>query len=430
MSLSKYVDNPYAKAALGVGEYIVNEYNARKRQRSGRSTSYASTGRRGMTRYQVAQRHNGVYRGGFNKPRPLKRIRFPCECKDERSDSLTVLPGNSGYVMHTSHPPRYVMRMIGMALVHKYFHDAGWQIESWSDAIGVYTAVNVLQAPGLGLYAWWKDTAEPNSVATLVVAALVSGDTYLDFADKIADGLTGLVTTSSTAFMLTKLQWRATDAAGVSLAGALWNPQEMFVTIAGKSILNLQNRTAAGDVGGALSKDNIYANPLIGKHYVFKGTGTLVRQIGYTSANTSASLVPDSTSGIYRTASNASPNNAPLADTLHQPPHGKFFTNCKGVIQVRLEPGAVKKSVAYHSQTHSLNQWLRACTPYLMVAADVANIQDQAYSFIGQSKMIGVEKLVDIGVANIVLAFERDAIYRSRLFFRPKNFTVATNVAL
>jgi hypothetical protein len=376
----------------------------------------------------------GHYQGKFVRPRKrVKKVKYPCIVKDERAVSAS--DPKCQYVVHASHPPKYVMRMIGMALTHKYFASNGIWIRNWEDAAGIPTGVGTSTTTNLRVVSVSQADANSSSDPDFTILATMGGsDSYLQFADKLSDGLINLVTNSSEDLFISSLQWRSTadpTNPDVNIAYQVWDATEINIEVYGKSMLNLQNRTRAGDTGDSSLTTSIYSNPLHGKHYHLKGNGARIRDLGVGSANTSAQFVTDSATGLVALGSQETILGLQAQDALSQPPLPNYFFNCSGSSYIRLEPGAIKQSTCYTTVTKTLNKWLRVYFSFLQSATTISSIGQYVTSGIGKSRCLGLEKVADMGSGNeIALAGERDATYMSRCWFKKRRFTASTNNAL
>ncbi|AGS36205.1 hypothetical protein [Circoviridae 9 LDMD-2013] len=317
-----------------------------------------------------------------------------------------------------------------MALLHKYFSSKGIWIQNWNEVAGLETGSTSGVAANLELYCWHQDAADAtgNPIRSLI-AALASVDSYLAFADKIGNGIVDKC--SAEDFHALKLQWAVSGVVDTNLGYAEWNADEVRITISGKSLVNIQNRTAAGDTAVSELTTSIYSNPLIGREYSYKGYGARIRDVGYRTSNESAQFVPDSLVGTVVVDATASFLNDNAKDSLKQPVLPNYFTNCMGSKRIRLEPGSIKQSTCYSTVTKSFNGWIKSVNSFIVGATTISGIGQFKQSGPGVGKIIALEKVADMGADNpISIAGERDAIYKSKCFMKKRKFTVPTNQPL
>jgi hypothetical protein len=376
--------------------------------------------------------YKGHYAGKFRRPsKKVKKVKWPCICKDERTTSASST--ECAYIVHGTHPTRYVMRMIAMSMIHKYFEQNGIWIQNWTANAGLHTGVGTVATINLTVVAEYQQRAESSSDPQyLTILTIVGTPSYLELADSLADGLVNLCTTVTEDLMVTKIQWKSngTGSTGTNMAFKLWDASEIRIDIYGKSMLNIQNRTTGGEGPGTGSKEttSIFANPLHGKHYLVKGFGARVKNLGVGVLSTSDQLVPSTLTGEVGIGSNATSFGAQAQDILKQPPLPNYFQNCIGSSYIRLEPGAIKQSTAYKTVSKTLNQWYRILHLQLQNVTTVGAIRQYGRTPIGLTRMIAMEKVANMGSTNpVVLAGERDAVYMSKLTFRKRRFTAPTN---
>lgn len=405
----------------------------------------------GMPIRRSAKRYSlGTYQGRFKaKKKVSKKVKFDCVCKDERALAAPSSVTKCTYALHCTHPPKYILRMIGMAIVHKYAQQCHVKIRNWTDyALMIINYGTGSSKPGFDIYAVYQERIGSSSVTqagdlkSIQLYTDNTADTWLAIADKIAEQLAVCVTEFANDIWFTQIQFRPKNLTTElqQLAVQVWDADDMYIEIKGTSHLQLQNRTPAGGGTDTASADNINANPLEGKLYEFNGTG--LRANYYDApARTSAStmqLVPDGTSGLLAFGSDDTNLTAPMQDALKQPPNAKFFKRVSRVGKIRLEPGAIKKSYLTDTVRMSFNGWIRRLYRYLSsgntlngTASTKGTASGALVKYIdmgiGKGAMVAMEKVADMGVSNILLPGERDAVYESRLYFKLKKFTVATN---
>jgi hypothetical protein len=391
---------------------------------------------------RVVMKRNSSYRGNFRRPRrrPTK-FRLPCVVKDERR----IVKGPTAecaYVLHCTHPAKYVMRMIGMAFVYEYFRQADFRISNWLDRVATTTG-NAIPATftnlPIQLRCWYQkgtSSADPTEPTGATLFNNNQSYTFLDMADEIANGLTNIIGANPQVYFIQFL-WTGGDVASPSaIAGTAakrWMADEMYIAVSGKSIVNIQNRTEGGNPDADDKAQNtlttsIYANPLIGKHYAGSGPGPRLRDISYTTQNQAYQFIGSSLSGLASFTASDTTLSPTLKDVMKQPPNGTYFKNCYSQTTIRIEPGAIKKSTVYKKVSHSLNNWVKHLQTSLDGAATVVNISTQPVHMPGAYRIIALEKVANIANnGQIVIGLEKDAVYMSGLRFRKRRSVPATN---
>lgn len=377
----------------------------------------------------------GHYHGRFKKPtKRVKRLSFPVVQKTEgtgfESDPSCV------YICHTTHPLKFVLKTIAMSMVHKYFAQCGIHIPTFKDPIGFQAAIGSVSKYNLAVATVHQGKPEGTSDATFTVVGDTTDPsiaTFEDFAIQIADGLcliyTNIASVETQPFF-TQIQWRATGVTDSTLSSRNWDATEIKIAISGKSMVNLQNRTAAGDTADTSLTTSIYANPLHGKHYKVSGNGVRIKNLGASAVtpNTSAQLACNQSNGFVSNGATSTDVNAAAQDVLKQPPAGNYFYRCSKTSYIRLEPGSIKQSTCYSVVTKSFNRWLRDMQPWLETAADLGSLNNFYTAALGETRLIALEKVADMSSGNpIEVGFERDGIVRGKLWFNKKRATAALN---
>ena len=385
--------------------------------------------RRGKAYPYVGQGH---YHGKFKAPfKRVKKVSYPVVQKTEHRDTET--DADCVYLIHATHPAKYVLKTLAMTMVHKYFQQCNVHIRSFADPIGFYTAVGSFAKFNLRCVVVFQ--GKPEAAAdpqfwTIADAQLAGVNTYEEFAIALADGLCGIYdnTTARHQPYITEVQWHCTGATGTTLQARNWDASEINIAISGKSLVNIQNRTAGGDVGASQETTSIYANPLHGKHYSIKGNGARIKHLGRDSTGTSVQLAVNQSNGCFSKGANDTDVGAQASDTLKQPPQGNYFHNCTKTGYIRLEPGSIKQSVCYAVVTKKLNRWLNDLKSLLETNSTLGALDNFQTFSMGETKMVALEKVADLGATNAVtIGFERDGIMRGRMWFSRKRFTAALN---
>jgi hypothetical protein len=379
----------------------------------------------------------GHYHGRFKKPRKvIRKQKYPVVQKTENSN--TVTDGNCVYLLHTSHPLKYVLKTMCMSMVHKYFEQQGIHIRSFDDVVGRTTGIGTQFAAPLKVQVVYQGNPQATANPTWVTVADISGTgaaTYTDLSILLADGLINLydATAGNKDLFIHQIRWlvdgaTATASSLMNLSTRFWDATEVRIAISGKSMCNIQNRTLAGDVADTALTTSIYANPLHGKHYSFKGNGARMKNLGEAVINTSGQFAPNQATGVVEVGALGTTFGAVAQDVLAQPPSGNYFYNCSKTSYIRLEPGSIKQSTCYAEVTKSFNQWLRGMYNYLETSSTLGGLDTFFSSSLGVSRMVALEKVADMGSGNdIALGYERDGIMRAKCWFRKRRHTAASN---
>jgi hypothetical protein len=187
---------------------------------------------------------------------------------------------------------------------------------------------------------------------------------------------------------------------------ALMNLENVKMTITSNSVLTLQNRTAGETAAaGDLSADRVDNQPMQGKIYNFKhadprfrantlgGTGLLQPDTNFLSrmANTGLDIIRS-----------AQINVAPANIDFQEPPPAHCWNNIEGVVNVKLQPGSMKKTMIGHVYSGYL--------PSLMNKLRVAQTSGLFFSGApGRSQVVALEEVLrTASTNNLFLNYERE----------------------
>lgn len=171
----------------------------------------------------------------------------------------------------------------------------------------------------------------------------------------------------------------------------------MYVNCNCRIVMNVQATTVA-DEGGTDSRDNITANPLIGKLYYFSDLSPKPRQ---DPTFTAAGASDDQWGWIHLTSWN---DHAPFitpdaanhpTGTWRAPPLESTFRNCTSVGNVRMEPGDIKKAVIRFSFNGKLQKWLKKYDEWGYYAENNAPVANDVT--MGTCMILALEKRVRTG---------------------------------
>lgn len=393
---------------------------------------------------------DGKYHGKFarGKKRSFGKVKYPCVCRDERP--LVVSDPECSYVAHCTHPPKYMLRMIMMALTERYFTKCGIKIMNWLDLMPAMFAVGTPANPvGVKVFMQVQDRIGSGTGARGQARRITLFDSaatniaWITFVDTMAAALALNISNGTQPFSndleVFEIQWLPDARSNeTQLVTQIWDARDIMVEIKGVSHLHVQNRTEGGDgttAENALST-SIYANPLHGKQYTFKGTGLRLRPNYNSPGRENVQLVCDSVTGLQFLEASNSVVSEQLRDSLREPPNARFFKNVDSSKSIRLEPGAIKKSYVTSTERKSFNQWLRAYYSWLSSGNSLTGTESSstsitgtvskyAHVYPGAGALVAMEKvcaIADLATNHVTLACERDAQYFSRMYMKRRNY--------
>lgn len=342
------------------------------------------------------------------------------------------------YVTHATHPPKWVLRHLGMSIVDYYFRKVGCPIQAWDRSMSQFAIFNDAQ---FHINVIYQDRDDGQFVGH---AASYGPDyRYISIADSIADMFANLCDADSADFKMHTIEIHV-DAAG---GAPTYHPHvylmaaDIKIGILGISELDVQNRTVAGGGSSTDSALSIYANPLEGKSYVTKGLNAIMAIPGGTGTGLVNPFLCDTTTGLYSNRYDGSNMPPGASDILKLPPHPRVF---KGLVRsgsLTLAPGVITKSRLSKYVVKSLNGWLALLKHWLGTGTTTvgsasapgstagALIKKTDFSM-GLNCVIALDKVCNLGNAVPVVAFERTADMRSRMWYRSKGILPATNTDL
>lgn len=392
-----------------------------------RSTSRQNLRRRLFTETRTM---NSVYKGPFAKKYKKTIRKYPVVVKDERPFAGATAT-KCLYIGHCTHPVKYMIRLMSMSIIHKYFKSCGVTIRNWKSVAGFRISAVQESTIDLTIVAvLQRDPATTTDTTYETILTTSAGDTYLDMADNLANGLCNMVKSTDQDMRVHYLQFRTTATVAYPVFGSKeWDVSKCRITLYGKSILCLQNRTESSSLTNPTSTEIISTNPVRGKEYLCTGAGPRIRDTRQAGTVASSNqFTCDSKGGGFLVSSLSSGFDVGARDVLRQPPHQSYFSNCLGSSYIRLGPGEIKKSVAVSSVTKSFNQWLISMQDVMSKTGFVSGIPTNCDTRFGRSKILAFEKVADVGGdAPIKVEGERNAIYMAVCHLNKATPTPATN---
>jgi len=180
-------------------------------------------------------------------------------------------------------------------------------------------------------------------------------------------------------------------AVGNSWSRASISLKEALIHLDFRSHLKFQNRTVSSS--GSTSTDIIDSNPLIGRQYFGRGTGT-IHNVDTSSGQ--SQFIADRTSGTILFDGSS-------VNTLKEPPPPKQLTNVSNTKGARMVPGEIQTSVLVLKRAMPLNTFLN----YLKRQSNNTGADDQFLINLGNFRLFAFEKVMyDISEQDIDISFE------------------------
>lgn len=426
------------------------ERSTSAKQRYKSAPALTKTKSKKKNRSSMYNRESGTYRGKFKKGSKslLGRVKYPCVVRDQRQ--LSVTDSETAYIAHCTHPPKYMLKVMAMCLVEKYFRKCGVKIMNWLDYIPAQLQVGTpANRVGVKLFMWIQErtgttpSARGIAVRKTLYDSAATAVSFNAMAGVILTNMVAAVDEYSNELEIVQFQWLP-DAGDnqIQLITQIWDARDLFIEIKGISHLHCQNRTEGGEATAESAlTTSIYANPLQGKHYCFNGTGLRIKPDFNSAGRERVNIVCDSVTGVFGIGATDSALPIAAKDALKEPPNPRYFKNVTGTSGIRLEPGSIKKSYIVSVVRKSINGWFKSYYTWLSSGVNATGTESNAgsaagsaskYSHVypGKGALVGMEKVCSFGVSDIVLSAERDAQYFGRIYERRSNYIPAVSDSL
>jgi len=186
------------------------------------------------------------------------------------------------------------------------------------------------------------------------------------------------------------------------------------ITISGKSVMQIQNRTS--NESGGTNADDVDvndANPLRGKQYDLRhGSNYELRNVNDNSG-TKQSIDSNPGSGVISTAERTGAGAGTttfgtMEQYLKKPPQASLFRSRIQSKYVGIDPGVIRRSVVFSKSTRSLDAWCRWITENSLLAIRASGAVDGEQTvnglylmatyrniWLSSSRMFGLEKVCD-----------------------------------
>lgn len=373
----------------------------------------------------------GVVGPRFRRPAKKKYAPKGAYLKYEYGNSFSGQGDQVVFIGHTTHQSQQTLKMVVMGLIEYYCRSVGQHVQYWTEKVG--ESFGALTNTLAFTYTYRDVTATGLTLAPIAVTVPTGGSiTWEAFAILICNSLVANLAKDEVELYQVGFDSAQTGTVGsLILPARQWKASEVFVTVEGKSILQLQNRTPASDtpVSEANNVNDIGANPVRGKSYkVIGSTVDLVDPV-INDASRAARMYPS----VLATPTTGFPGGTSiitgrtskfsgelvatsLQQYLYKPPRPSFWKNCSGSNYVHLGPGEIRKSIVEHSVKKSFNQWMKAYAHAFQDAAAATLAGIRSYSRVPFSRTIlfGFEKMCDAnGTASLNFGFENIVYMRS-----------------
>lgn len=307
----------------------------------------------------------------------------------------TTADPNCCYILNAAMPPS-IVDVATRSLVRRILDKGGWTVRSVDQIIssnGVGNAVDLrfslVEEDSTGaLTVTNHDTALTDTIRVVAAA----------FQNKFQDYSAGFGRSNNANDVVPKafqLYMRPGPDTPWMLKCEL-NLVDEYINVYCRSSLKIQNRTLAAN--NSTDAEDVSANPLIGKSYLFKGmpkTKTLAYYPQLNSMRGDGVLLVRSTEMTSSGALGTSGSPA-------EPPQPNLFWNCVKASTVYLNPGKLRTSSVVYNKRMKFLTWLK------WIRCQYRNASPNLFEYsTGNCEMIVLEDMINVNASNnISLAYE------------------------
>lgn len=383
-----YTYGPAAKKIYGVAKKGLSRVQAYRNQKASRAAQQMANRRRKSGFTGIA---SGYYVGRFRKPRKARNTQqskyLTSGVVENREVYGDIADPDCVYLTFSTFDRKLLAKTVGLALLKKLFKKCGMNIDSAAEEIPIF---DYNDSTGGVLVAVWKNvsgitnsnwTITNDSTITSIFNNWVALNSWLN-------------TDQPNGSQLERMYLKGTNG---QVLGELNVMQEVLEVYSAFEV-SIQNRTkSAGTTEEPTAIDRVDNQPLVGKHYLFKGGVPKERQMGYSFL----SMVGEE--GVFLARPGAG-----LEPSYKEPPVAKHFSNVAKVATVRLNPGQIKTAKLYWKSRGFLNNILpKWNTPTSL----------NVYTTLpGKCMMFALEEQLNSGSTNkITVSYEMDRKVGARL---------------
>lgn len=316
--------------------------------------------RKTYRRRAVRSRYVGRFKGKMRKPKRGAARVTGAVTKVEGGGSVS--DPDVVFVGHGTFPVDNVILTVFLALVRKLFAAAGCYITNWEEVTPYAGTVTIT---------YYSDPAD--TTPGVLVHVYTAGSKYRDIAIGLKTQYYALA--SGSQCILSKMEMGSTggDTVKVYL-------NQCYLNIRLASELTIQNRTVSDSTGSdTTSSLNVSNNPIYGRSYYGKGTAFIPTLL----TSTSQPFAIDKSYGNFKNTATES-----AFSTTRKPPDASYFSGCKLVKNVMVQPGEMKKDKLYSSHSMTLNEFMN-------LVYDEGEFTTGRLSSLGKIQMFAFEKMLN-----------------------------------
>jgi hypothetical protein len=311
--------------------------------------------------------------------------------KMESGDTLSDV--HCLYAGVASAPTDTVVNSVARSLIKRLAQKMDIDFEAWEVTVPVPAATWDIQ------YTFYPNAID--NVATSRVIAMGAPDTWATVAFNLStDWATAIASTQKPVFERISIR-----SAGTVQELATIKLKQFRLDICTSGRISIQNRTPGGTtVTEEDNRNDVTANPLIGRIYIGSGNGFVQRSMAGPAGTGTADFIASTDYGEIR----ADAANSLLV--LRKPPPASFFIGAKSSGTVKLNPGVVKTVSVYRKQKMAFNTFMGYYT------RSVDGPGNGYHWSLGKSVMIGLEKAVDARSTepDVLIGYQYDVTVKVR----------------
>ena len=338
----------------------------------------------------------------YNRKRYAKKKKYmplnTCTLKKESGNKIA--DPDCVYVGLCSTPVVLIMQQLGRTILKELFRQYRIEFDDWTKTISsqrAYTAVKIRLE-------YYADETTSSILGVNATSLIASDDTMDTLAIKVADQLNGVFGVYAKKQLLSaNLFWTSSNIPEEEVGEIRAADFKFHYHDIGK--LDVQNITLAS-AGTATETDNVTQNPL--KGYVYRTAGNGLRP--KVRSTMSQSLLTDKNNGSLREAS------AGLNSSLRKPAQSSYWKGSVSAKGTKLLPGQIITYKVTNKKSQYINAFL------YNVQEDVNQITSRAYSAIGKTVAVGMEKLLNNRAEStgVELGYEYTLIMKCGYTYKPK----------
>lgn len=285
------------------------------------------------------------------------------------------------YIGHGTCPSNILRRIVFGAMLKKLFMKLNIMPESLTESIGLFGGTDTI------LVYYRKGFGETATAALSFQYSPSPAATFKQHVDTLVNSYVLARqgdTSPNIEWYFTKIEF-VPDVAQQDLNFVRINLVDAKVAFYCNSFLKLQNRTSVGTDDDADDVDN---QPLQGKGYFCKGSGTLARRQTATATVRVLNMFAQRTNGIYEEVS----NNVGNPIEFREPPKPWHYANVSKHESIKIEPGEIRKSYLKTKKVYGLNTLMKLCVQN----TEKAGLAAEDYTPLGVSRFFALEKTIEI----------------------------------